>query len=104
MSNDLYKQLSTPSCIRLLSVTRESRNVVTCSLFAFELEEAPEYKAISYAWGDAAVQRVIIVDGRTVSIRYNLYNAILRLTCETGRGLFWIDALCISQDDLDEKS
>ena len=106
MSNDLYKPLSSPSCIRLLSVTRQSRNVVTCSLAAFELEEAPEYEAISYAWGDATEQRVIIVDGRTVSIRHNLYNAILRFTCKTGQGpsLFWVDALCISQDDLDEKS
>ena len=79
---------------------------MTCSLTAFELGEAPEYEAISYAWGDAAEQRVVIVDGRTVSIRHNLYNAILRFTRKTGQGssLFWLDALCISQDDLNEKS
>ena len=105
MSNNIYKPLSSSSsCIRLLSVTRQPRNVVTCSLAVFELEKTPEYEAISYAWGDAAEQRVVIVDGETVSIRHNLYNAILRFTNKTGHGLFWADAQRISQDDLDEKS
>jgi hypothetical protein len=85
------------------------------------------YYALSYTWGDPKDTREITVDGKKVSVTKNLRDFLWQareilstpledrqdvmplVTSELAqnalnRALFWIDALCINQDDMDEKA
>ena len=66
-----------------------------------------DYIALSYVWGNPGERRDIRLDGHQFSVTLNLYYALLHLrdSLEVRRmGLsVWIDAICINQDDLDER-
>lgn len=66
-----------------------------------------DYIALSYTWGDPKETREIFVNGKSVQVTVNL-EAALRALCNKApvkAGLkLWIDALCINQDDDDEKA
>lgn len=62
------------------------------------------YIALSYCWGDASVIARIVVDGKVVQVRENLAAALKQLRRSiTKPSHFWIDALCINQEDPYEK-
>lgn len=66
-----------------------------------------DYAALSYTWGNPNDTRQIIVDGCRVVVRSNLEAALraLAATAPVKAGLWlWIDALCINQEDLTERS
>lgn len=65
---------------------------------------APTYEALSYTWGDENDRREIAVNGYIVDVTFNLYSALCRLRHEKNTRVLWIDALCINQTDLDERS
>jgi hypothetical protein len=64
----------------------------------------PDYSSISYAWGTAGNERSITVNGHQLSVRLNLWTILQKLRPEKGTREVWVDAICISQDDKDEKS
>lgn len=56
----VYEPLPTKTSIRLLElIPSTDRSTIRCSLRAFELEDAPTFKALSYTWGhsDTTVKR-----------------------------------------------
>jgi Heterokaryon incompatibility protein (HET) len=68
-----------------------------------------DYLALLDVWGDAdpATMCDIIVNGRLVMVRGNLEAALRRIRGppELCSGLkLWVDALCISQDDIGERN
>ncbi|UPX12207.1 uncharacterized protein EKO05_0002770 [Ascochyta rabiei] len=68
------------------------------------------YEALSYTWGDfASTETIQICESadfehihQVVPITRNLYGALQRLRTDVPRRL-WIDAICIDQDNLEEK-
>jgi hypothetical protein len=110
------------------------RPPIKCSIVVADLNDDISYDALSYTWGDpctlylspeeispqeawAARPFDIEVDGKPVSVGANLYAALLALRSHVthqedpqfsdvpqSTGCFWIDALCINQSDLKEKS
>jgi hypothetical protein len=100
------------------------------ALDTFNRSNCPEYIALSYAWGSPDEVRLISVNGHSFTIRLNLFlalSAILRqkrhiqndgMSLEgeedTQKGsksflpegwrYFWIDAICINQDDTQERN
>jgi hypothetical protein len=86
------------------------------SMDTYDLETAPPFKALSYTWGppyrevyeedpELAPQFTaqIKCDGKTIAVMQNLYDALAAII-ETGfNGLLWVDALCIDQEDLEER-
>lgn len=64
------------------------------------------YEALLYAWGDSTSTpcRLLCGDGSFLPITLNLYQALLSLRKEKETRLLWVDAVCIYQDDLTEKS
>ena len=64
------------------------------------------YAALSYVWGDRETnaQRVIINKSSTLKITYNLWQALRRIRAEYEDRVVWADAICINQDDDDEKA
>jgi hypothetical protein len=84
---------------------------LTCSLEHVALDSSPVYFALSYVWGRSSIRPQIIVDGCSVSITASLFSALSRLrTWAEGDPeriptyYIWADALCINQNDLEEKS
>lgn len=63
-----------------------------------------DYVGLSYMWGDPEPTHFISINGVTVGIRPNLLEFLLEMQRQNEADWFWIDALCIDQDNLDEKS
>ncbi|KAI1299445.1 HET-domain-containing protein [Xylaria venustula] len=75
-----------------------------CQTLQMSLEHAPRYQALSYAWGCAEQNRVIIVNNLKVRIPKNLYEALLALRPPVSPFLLWVDYICINQRDEVEKA
>lgn len=62
------------------------------------------YEALSYVWGDPNVKVPIRLNGHRFSVTTNLWLALRRLRHRSTPRVLWVDAICINQDDNDEKS
>ena len=69
------------------------------------------YEALSYTWADPHVnegdpnhQPAIILNGFEFLVSHNLYAALQHLRFEDRSRLLWVDALCIDQSNLTERS
>ncbi|KAI4860667.1 HET-domain-containing protein [Hypoxylon rubiginosum] len=66
-----------------------------------------DFVALSYVWGDQSIRREIYVNDVPVSVTASLESALreLRNHSRIQQGFYiWVDALCINQEDLDERS
>lgn len=67
-----------------------------------------DFVALSYVWGDQTHKKTIFINGSPFEVGLSLHEALqsLRTSFEVkSRGLkIWIDAICINQDDLDERA
>lgn len=66
--------------------------------------ETEEYEALSYVWGPAILNRKICVSGKPVYVTDELYHAMKHLRHRDKPRFIWIDALCIDQNDLDDRA
>jgi Heterokaryon incompatibility protein (HET) len=74
------------------------------SLSTYKLEHAPAYEALSYVWGDNRDTVQITANARTVHLGRNLHKALTQLRHDETFRTLWVDAICINQQDLGEKS
>lgn len=77
---------------------------IECTLHDSSLEDEPVYDALSYVWGSTEDRRPIRVDGIQMLVTANLEIALRYIRLETAPTTIWVDALCIDQDDIYEKS
>jgi hypothetical protein len=101
-----YQPLSHPSEIRIVKVLLgKFDDPIECDLRHVRLDKKPKYyDALSYAWGDLLVTTPISLKGLNYPVTTNLSSALRYLRHETSPIYIWIDALCINQTDLIEKS
>lgn len=93
--------------IRLLKLSyrTEWSNLVEGEIQTFSLDDKPDYVAVSYAWGDPRPVQPVVVNKRVVWVPENLHQLLSNMQYVFGLEVwFWIDALCINQDDTHEKS
>jgi Heterokaryon incompatibility protein (HET) len=91
--------------IRLCSLLPDSfRGPVKCYIEVFDPKPGLEFEALSYSWGDPTDRIPIEAKGETVLVTKNLATALtyLRKTSDSRR--LWIDAICINENDIDERS
>ena len=80
---------------------------IECQLEYALLEDAPEFAALSYVWGDPNDTIEITLNGAEFPVTRNLYKALTFLTRVHNDGekmRYWIDAMCINQNDVQERS
>jgi hypothetical protein len=95
--------------IRLLSFSRDATfatqgQFLCVKLEHFFLDEAPEYTALSYAWGSSELAFKINCNGGTIAITTSLNNALGRVFTWNQRLYIWADGICINQQDIAERS
>lgn len=106
--------------IRLIKLGQTvSNGIIECSIKTYDLDARPKYRALSYMWGSDWPARTILVDGKHLSIRNNLYRFLC--TClqtdsykryrhwsfydpDERQGLLWIDQICIDQSNVLERN
>lgn len=104
--------------IRLLSVllnevapgSEQSSSLVCCDLSIHSLnhDTPPSYTALSYVWGPPSTMSgsgddTLVVNGETIPARENLLSALRSFQRRKDTAFLWVDAVCINQDDLEEK-
>jgi hypothetical protein len=90
---------------RLLEIqpSSEGSSHIECTLHNANLLAKPSFKALSYVWGDPSVTVPILLDSKRYHVTTNCYGALLRLR-ELGETRVWIDAICIDQENREEKA
>lgn len=64
----------------------------------------PTYEALSYTWGPPTPKSHIQLHGRIVDVTPSLSIALQRLRLPDRERIVWIDALCIDQSSVPEKT
>lgn len=106
-----HRPLQSFSSIRLLTLLPGSHDMpLRCHINEFQNTSHTPYEALSYAWGDHVFHERIQVCETADTEPIQLLVPLTRNLCEALRHLrsnvprvFWIDALCINQSDLEEK-
>ncbi|KAK3339433.1 heterokaryon incompatibility protein-domain-containing protein, partial [Neurospora tetraspora] len=93
--------------IRLLQLLPPKNEDVAihCRLFCTTLDSKGTrlYEALSYVWGSEDKPCSIFINGCNLAIGENLYAALLHLRDHSIERTIWIDAICINQEDQEEK-
>jgi hypothetical protein len=81
----------------------KGKEEIECELVTGKLNEF-SFEALSYVWGITMIPWKIKVNGQPFFVTYNLHSALHGLRRHDSQRLVWIDAMCINQFDLAEKS
>ncbi|ODM20286.1 hypothetical protein SI65_03339 [Aspergillus cristatus] len=77
---------------------------VKCRLIHVPIFGGLKYDALSYTWGVEPEESTIRLNELVLPVRLNLLQALLALRRRTETRFLWIDAICINQSDVDEKT
>jgi hypothetical protein len=101
-----YTRLSRdPIEIRLLTILPGSgEQPIEVQLKVAQLVAEEEYETLSYFWGNPEDCGSITLNRTRFTVTINLQQALSALRSATESRRFWIDAICINQDDLEERS
>lgn len=101
-----YEPLSESSSIRLLELHPGNED----DILSFDLQEvvdiddAPPYGALSYEWKDKRVTVPVQCCSMRLRVTLNLKAALKRIRLKNSSRFLWIDAICINQDDNQERN
>jgi Heterokaryon incompatibility protein (HET) len=104
--SSIYSPLGRDS-IRILTLQPGSGgDPIYCTLTPTAIKDvSASFVALSYVWGPESEKRSeIFVGDVPFLVRPNLYQALLTLRLSDQSQRFWIDAICINQEDQTEKN
>ncbi|KAH8627378.1 HET-domain-containing protein [Alternaria alternata] len=102
-----YRPLEHDDSFRILVIfpSLDNSDPIRCTIAHAQLsDESFEYEAVSYTWGDAAATQTIYFPSAELNVGRNCYNVLRRLRCKHQDCLLWIDAVCIDQNNLQERA
>ncbi|KAF2117943.1 heterokaryon incompatibility protein-domain-containing protein [Lophiotrema nucula] len=96
---------------RLIEVLPGDSQQISCKFHIHQVganAACPPFTALSYTWGPPDSTSLIIIDNQSFPVRKNLWSALSsyrkKINDGTFRGLLWVDAVCINQQDTRERS
>ena len=104
-----YDHLESKQHIRIMTIKpqlgkNDDEEPVRIHLEQFAVSKCPQYQALSYTWGQPQRSDRVLVDDRFyISVTPNLLRALVQLRRKRSVTI-WIDAICINQEDIDERS
>ena len=101
-----YEPLPAEGWTRILELHPGAGTLASNLRHAKTEDAALAYEALSYVWGNDALQIQVDIecDGRTLSIGSNLACALMHVRSEVVARQLWVDAICIDQSNKDERS
>lgn len=104
----IYEQLSQkPPSTRFLTIKRAANenDAISCEIFPATFGENRKFEALSYRWGEKLADKPILLNGVEKTVTQSLSDALMFLRNRPGTDtLYWVDALCINQDDMAERN
>jgi hypothetical protein len=103
---NMYSNLAPSSAqirLALLLPSASFHDPIYCTFHVVSLAEQPQYKALSYVWGDKGDTVPIWLQDQEWPVTRNLAYALRQLRSFGVKSL-WIDAICINQQDRDERT
>ena len=106
----VYDELPDHS-IRLLYIFKQENepNRIVLRLKTYQLNDAPDFNALSYVWGQSPEMHQMLCQSEQdshageITVTSNLFKALPFIKAASSRPI-WIDAVCINQGSNDEKS
>jgi hypothetical protein len=110
MSQYRYSPLSPRrDSIRLLRLMphKDKSADIHCELFEYSLQNPCDgthlYEALSYVWGNPEKKLPLCMHNQSFDVTVNLHAALLRLRNHFMERILWVDAICIDQENQEEK-
>jgi Heterokaryon incompatibility protein (HET) len=111
-----YAALEKPRQVRLIKLRPREGSHLQCGLEIVDLDNAPPFTALSYTHGPPVARNEgdqerydslglvpLICEGKEVPAKPNLVSALNQLDQLGRHGYYWIDAVCINQEDYHER-
>ncbi|KAF4633144.1 hypothetical protein G7Y89_g4978 [Cudoniella acicularis] len=99
-----YSPLKERSSIRLLRIEPGHRvEPLKCNFLDTNIGSPQTYEAISYVWGNYELSETIECNSKSLRITKSLESALRRIRLTDQSRLVWADAICIDQENLDER-
>ncbi|KAF5544650.1 heterokaryon incompatibility het-6 [Fusarium mexicanum] len=100
-----YSSLAPTTEIRILTLDHgRGDDPIVCALRPV-MRDGAKYHALSYEWEDESNNDPFItISDRQVQIRMNLFEALKNIRKSTEDLQLWVDAICINQSNVQEKS
>ncbi|KAL2064392.1 hypothetical protein VTL71DRAFT_4886 [Oculimacula yallundae] len=118
----MLKPSSTPGVFKYAPLSHNSRDFrlvilhpaleetdnIRCTLQDADLDNPGEFEALSYAWGDQTEKHTITLNNQIFEVSSNLGHALRNLrnngSKRSDARIFWIDAICIDQQNKVERN
>jgi hypothetical protein len=114
METFTYRPLSPSEDTRLIvllpassseALASENPEGIKCEIEHIALAKNPSYEALSYCWGNPTqTRRYVTCEGARLNVTETLYGVLVRMQQDNKPVRLWVDAICINQNDNDEKS
>jgi hypothetical protein len=89
--------------LTILAVFETDTRPISCKLADYELNAAPTYEALSCVWGSPGIRQEIAIDVQAFAATRDQFVALSRLRAIVLQ-VIWVDAICINQADVAERS
>jgi hypothetical protein len=100
-----YESLDGPGQIRLVTILPQERGpAIRLTIEHVDMESQPKYECLSYAWGTDDPDRVVTIGDSSFMVTTTLHVALEHLRHVSQERKIWIDAICINQTDIAERS